>query len=173
MKETEAKILEVDAQDVCKRLEALGAQKVFEGELVATVYDFPDKRLSKQEILIRLRKEGNNTKLTYKKLLNADQAKVSEEIEVAVGDFDAMEKILLLLGLSPKKGYPLSKQRLSYVLDSTRFELDTFTQFPTYLEIEAPDDATIKKYAQKLGFTAASLKPWGVREVFAHYRNKK
>src|SRR5438128_1943145 len=106
MNEIEGKILEIDVADIEKKLLALGAEKVFDGKLVATIFDFPDKRFSQQEIIVRLRKEGDKTKLTYKKLLNTEKAKVSEEIEVGVEDYSAMEKILLAIGLEPKRGYP-------------------------------------------------------------------
>ncbi len=87
MNEIEGKILGINVQEVEKKLLALGAKKVFDGELVATMFDFPDKRFSQHEIIVRLRKEGDRTKLTYKKLLNIDKAKVSEELEVGVEDY--------------------------------------------------------------------------------------
>lgn len=170
-KEIEVKILEIDVVKIEKRLVELGAQKVFDGEIVATAFDFPDKRLSKQEILVRLRKKGEKVEFTVKKLLNTDQAKISEENEVEVSNYEAMEKTLFGIGLLPKRGYPLSKHRVSYVLGDIHLELDTFPQFPTFLEIEAPSIELIHKTAQDLGFSVSDVKPWGVREVFAYYRS--
>jgi adenylate cyclase class 2 len=172
MKEIEAKILEVNSADIQKQLLGLGAQKVFEGQMEWVVFDFPDGSLSKEEILVRLRKRGGQAELTVKKLLSLKGAKVSEETELPVNDFDTAKKILETIGLKQKQGYPLHKHRISYMLDNVHFEIDTFPQFPTYLEIEAPSKEVIKEYAQKLGFSQADLKPWGVREVFAHYRLK-
>ncbi len=172
MNEIEGKILEINVPKVEKKLLAMGARKIFDGDLVATVFDFPDKRFSQQEILIRLRKENGETKLAYKKLLSTHQAKVSEETKVSVDDYDSMEKILLAIGLEPKRGYPFTKRRISYLVNNVRFDIDTLPQFPTYLEIEAPSSEVIKEYAIKLGFEASDVKPWGTREVFAYYRNK-
>lgn len=173
MKEIEVKILEVKVADVENQLKELGARKIFEGEVVWVVFDFPDGRLSKQEILFRLRKRGEQTELTIKKLISLEEAKVSEETELLVNDFETAKKILEIIGLKQKQGYPLQKHRISYMLDNVHFELDTFPEFPTYLEIEGPSKEIIKEYAQKLGFSQNDLKPWGVREVFAYYRLKK
>ena len=171
MNEIEVKILEIDAADIQKRLKALGAKKVFDGEVSWTSFDFPAGRLSREKML-RLRKVGDKAELTYKKLLSTKGAKISEEIETKVADFEATKKILVSIGLSEKRGYPLHKHRISYVLKNVRFEIDTFQDFPTYLEIEGPDQNTINQYVEKLGFALSQTKPWGVRELFAHYRDK-
>jgi adenylate cyclase, class 2 len=173
MKEIEVKILEINVTDIQRRLTDLGAQKVFEGEIEWLQYDFPDKRLFQNETFIRLRKKGDQSELTFKKLLNKDQAKVSEETEVVVSDFSAMQRILEALGLNIRRGYPLKKTRISYILDGTHFEIDTLPGIPSYLEIEGASKEKIQEYVQALGFIADDAKPWGTREIFAHYRDKK
>lgn len=172
MNEIEVKILEIDKDKVEAQLTKLGAAKVFEGELNWTAFDFNDRRFSNNEILLRLRKEGEDTKLTLKKLVSLEGAKTSEEIEVAVDDYESTKKILLALGLNEKKGYPLSKHRVSYLLDNTHFEIDTFAQFPTFLEIEASNQKLAYEYAEKLGFAKQDIKPWGTRELFAYYKKQ-
>jgi len=172
MNEIEVKVLEVDVEAVEKKLRALGAQKIFDGEVAWSVFDFPDKRFSEKEILIRSRKLGQKTQLTIKRLLNTHHAKVSEETEIETSDYEMTNKILRIIGLEPKKGYPLVKHRVSYTLEEVHFELDTFLQLPTYLEIEAPSQIVINQYLRKLGFSSTDAKPWGTREVFAYYRNR-
>ena len=173
MKEVEIKILEIDVEKIQKRLSALGAQKSFEGELISVAFDFLDKRLSKDEILIRLRKEGERVKLTYKKLLSTEQAKESEEIEIEVSDFNTATQFLNAIGLQAKKGYPMSKHRISYLIEDVHFEIDKLPDFPAYLEIEAANIGVIREWVEKLGLSVDSIKPWGVREVFNHYRGIK
>lgn len=170
MIEIEVKVLEVDASAVQKRLVSFGAKKVFEGEVEWSVYDLPDKRFSRNDVLIRLRKLGDKTQLTVKKLLNTEGAKVADETEVETTDFQSTDKILRSLGLLPKRGYPLHKHSISYVLDDTHFEIDTFPDIPPFLEIEAPSKEGIYAFVEKLGLSAHAVKPWGTREVFAHYR---
>lgn len=152
-----------------KKLRALGAKKVFDGDMVYTLFDFKDKRLSKHESLLRLRQEGSRTRLTYKKLVSKVGAKISEEIETEIKDGAAMVQVLSALGLQPKKGYPLKKHRCSYVLGKVHFEFDTFKQIPTYLEIEAPTKKVLEQVARGLGFSRHDLLPWGTSEVFKHY----
>ncbi|MBI3952836.1 MAG: class IV adenylate cyclase [Candidatus Doudnabacteria bacterium] len=170
MKETEVKILEINPKDVKKRLERLGAKNIFEGEVVWTAFDFADKSFSQQEILIRLRKKGKEAELTLKRLLSRTKVKTSDELNIVVGDYEAAKNFLLAIGLKEKFGYPLHKHRISYLLDDVRFEIDTFSEFPTYLEIEAKNAETINEYVGKLGFSTNDIKPWGTREVFNHYR---
>lgn len=49
MKEIEAKILEINKEKVMTKLEDLGAKKILDSELIATFYDFEDKRLKKKK----------------------------------------------------------------------------------------------------------------------------
>ncbi len=169
MREIEAKILEINSSLIIKKLLALGAKMSFDGQIAATGFDFADQSLSKNETLIRLRIKGDQVELTYKKLLSTEKAKVSEELEVTVSNFDTMKKILLGLGLRPK--YQAStKHRTSYLLDGVHFEFDTYPDLPTFLEIEAPDEQTLQQYAAKLGFSPADLKSWGTQAVFNYYK---
>ncbi|MFQ5620300.1 MAG: CYTH domain-containing protein, partial [Candidatus Nanoarchaeia archaeon] len=66
MREVEGKILEIDREVVIKKLEALGAKKIFEGELRAFYYDFPDGSIRKRHHHARLRKENDKVFLVYK-----------------------------------------------------------------------------------------------------------
>jgi adenylate cyclase class 2 len=170
MKEIEVKILEINSKDIEKRLKDLGAQNIFNGDMTWTAFDFADRSFSQQEILIRLRKKGKETELTLKKLLSRTKTKISDELNIVVSDYEATKNFLLAIGLKEKSGYPLHKHRISYILDDVHFEIDTFPQFPTYLEIEAKSAKIINEYVDKLGFSQDDVKPWGTREVFAHYR---
>ncbi|OGE79083.1 MAG: hypothetical protein A2751_05555 [Candidatus Doudnabacteria bacterium RIFCSPHIGHO2_01_FULL_46_14] len=170
MNEIEVKILEIDVKDVQKKLAALGAKKIFDGEVSWTGFDFPDGKLGKGEML-RLRRVGDRAELTHKKLLSTTGAKISEELQTEVGDYESTKKILEAVGFREKRGYPLNKHRISYSLKDLRFEIDTFSDFPTYLEIEGPSQETINEHVEKLGFSIEQTKPWGAREVFDHYRH--
>lgn len=170
MKEIEVKILEIDPVEIQKKLESFGAQKTFSGEIEWSMFDFADGSLSKKEIFLRVRKMGKKTIVTSKVLIARRMAKISEESEVEVGDFDRTVKILQAIGLSPKKGYPMKKIRTSYALDKLHFEIDTLPGLPTFLEIEAPSEALLEQYITKLGFSVENAKPWGARELYAYYK---
>lgn len=145
---------------------------MFAGEVEWLVYDFPDKRFSDRQTLVRLRKLGETTQLTIKQLLDTTHAKVAEETEIETNSYTMTDTLLRILGLIPKKGYPLKKHRVSYALGEIHFELDSFLHVPTYLEIEAPNQLVLDEYVIALGFTPEDAKPWGTREVFAYYTHR-
>ncbi|RMF55698.1 hypothetical protein D6745_01290 [Candidatus Woesearchaeota archaeon] len=58
MNEVEVKILEIDAEKVRKKLEELGAKKVYEGKVDSIIHDFDDERLKSEGLMLRLRSFG-------------------------------------------------------------------------------------------------------------------
>ena len=66
MQEIEVKVIEVDKDEMTEKLIALGATKIFEGEVLTNVYDFEDGRLSKGGSYLRLRKMGDKSFFTFK-----------------------------------------------------------------------------------------------------------
>lgn len=170
MHEIEVKILDVNRKTLETGLAKLGAKKVFDGDLEWVAFRLPAKDQAPSQSMLRLRKRGKKAELTFKKLLSTKRAKISEEIEVQVANYEKMKQILLAIGLEPKPGFPLKKHRTSYELKGAHFEVDTLPGIPTYLEIEAPSVAVALEYATKLGFSKHEIKSWGTREVFAHYR---
>ena len=174
MKETEVKILEVDSEKVAAKLAEFGAVKVFEGDLLTVFLDFQDNRISKRRDVLRLRKEGDNAELTYKKIETNKAVKEAQECSVQVSDLDETQEILQHIGL--KVTAKMRKHRVSYTLGSVRFDIDHFIndfQFiPEFLEIEGSKEE-IQKYAQTLGFQEKDCLPWSTDELIQHYSSKK
>ncbi len=100
MNEIEVKILNIHRLKVEESLLRLGAVKIFDGEASALFFDFKDCSIAKSHSVIRLRKEGDLTMLTFKKVLSKQGAKVAQESSVEVSDLFEMKKILENLGLS-------------------------------------------------------------------------
>ena len=151
MREIEVKILEINVEEIRKKLLDLGAEKVFEGEIQMTSYDFPDNRLEKKGEFIRLRKLGEKVELCHKGKKEDSHLKVREEIEITVNDFKDTVKILENIGLV--KYYEGNKKRESYKLGKISFEIDFYPLIPPFLEIEAPSEEEVEKYVEKLGYT--------------------
>jgi len=171
MKEIEVKILEIDVAAVKQKLESWGAIKVFEGDITASYYDFSDRELRDKDLVLRLRKKGQTIELTLKEKLNQEEAKIMEEYEVNVTDFETMQKILYQVGLREVK--VAKKYRVSYILDEVHFELDTFPDTPTFLEIEAPTLELVQKYVRRLGFSMQEAKPWSGGDLLRYYQKRK
>lgn len=170
--EIEVKILEVDRERLEDKLKSMGARKVFDGEISALYFDFEDKSIRKANDIMRLRKAGNKTFLTFKGFLHNKGAKVREELEVEVADFEIAKRILESLGMHTYKS--ISKHRISYALENVHFEFDKYTgeysSIPEFLEIEANDEETIYKFAAMLGFKREDCKPWGGDDLVNHYK---
>ena len=155
MIETEVKILEINKEKIENQLTLLKAKKFFEGELLAIYYDFKDKSLSKQRNVLRLRKEGNHSKLTLKLFQHHEKASVNKEFEVDVSDFDIMKSLLENMGMENIKRF--TKTRISYQLGDVRIEIDKYhddnEHIPWFIELESDNYASLKKVISKLGYT--------------------
>jgi predicted adenylyl cyclase CyaB len=174
MQEIEVKILEIDRKKVEQTLAALGAKKIFDGEIKTLFLDFKDGRIFRAKDVLRLRKEHDKTELTYKRVQITETAKTAEEYSVEVSNLETMKKILENLGLSVAES--MEKHRVSFTLDDARFDIDRYggryDYIPEFMEIEAKNTDLIHKYAGLLGFEAEDCLPWSTNELIQHYTSK-
>ena len=172
MEELEVKILDIRREAVEARLKDAGARLVFDGDMNAVMFDFPDGSIAAAGGLLRLRCEGNEAKLTFKSYLPDTAVKARQEFEIGVGDFEITRKILECLGLVPVR--TVTKHRTTYELPGVRFALDRHTgelaYIPEFLEIEVDNRETLEGHARLLGFTPADFRPWGLPQVIEYYR---
>ena len=170
MKEIEVKILDIDLEEIRKKLLDLGAEKIFDGEIHATAFDFPDQRLKEEDSFVRVRKVGDHVEFCFKGKNESSQFKLREEIEVNVSGFKDTITILERIGL--KKFHEGKKHRESYKLEDVRFEIDSWENIPAFLEIEAKTEEKVIEYVKKLGFTMEQTNNWGFSEIEKHYQEK-
>ncbi|MFH0701413.1 MAG: class IV adenylate cyclase [Candidatus Woesearchaeota archaeon] len=166
MKEIEVKILEVDVPKIVKKLEDLGAKKTLDTEQEIIYFDNNERTFSKNNLL-RLRKNGKVIELAHKKKMSKKGVKIAEETEVHVSDFEKTRKILEGIGFREIR--KATKHRISYHLPGVSFELDTYPEVPTFLEIETEDEKLLKEYVKKLGFTMKDTKAWSGKDVLRYY----
>lgn len=173
MREIEIKILGIDKEKTEGELVSLGARKSFEGELHAVYYDSADNSIRKNKAALRLRREGKISVLAFKTHIEDTEAKVRDEMEVEVSDFEAMRAILESAGLSP--WLEMKKRRTTYELEGLHFEFDkyhdAYEYVPEFLEIEGADLGTIYKYVDLLGFRKQDCRPWDALQVAQYYSN--
>jgi predicted adenylyl cyclase CyaB len=171
MNEVEVKVLEIDRAAVEAQLAGLGAELVSDELLSAVFFDFPDYRLAAAGRLLRLRREGDRSLLTSKRRIGEEGAKVREEREVAVGDFEACWLVLIGLGLKETKR--VEKRRASYRLGAATIAIDhhvgEHSFIPEFLEIEAGSVEEVRAVAERLGFAPEVLRPWGLPQVIQYY----
>ena len=118
--EYEVRVLEIDAEEMKKKLDSLGATLVEDVFQKRYVYDFNPVEPNKW---IRLRTNGTTTTLTIK---NVESSNIdgTKELEVVVDDFDAANEILGELGYKPR-GIQENK-RIKYDLNGVEVDIDTW-----------------------------------------------
>jgi adenylate cyclase class 2 len=166
MEEVEAKLLEVDEDEIYDALADSGAERVFEGDVRSEFYDFPDGRIEEEGVL-RLRKMGDKTFVTLKRDISREESKVMEEIEFGVEDPDAFRSFLTSIGL--EKIRESHKHRSKWEDGDVEYVVDSYPGIPPLLEIEAPDTAYLEEAFTELGYDFEETVSWDAGQVFDHY----
>ena len=172
MNEIEVKVLDINRAAVEARLGELGAELRSDELLSAVFFDFPDYRLRATGKLLRLRREGDRTFLTFKRRIGEEGAKIREENEVMVSDFEVCRQVLSGLGLGETAR--VEKRRTTYRLGAANIAIDhhlgEHSFIPEFLEIEAGSVEQVRAVAARLGFAPEALRPWGLAQVIDYYR---
>lgn len=161
--EYEVRVLEIDHDEMVKKLESLGAKLQFDTLQQRYVYDFNPVIDSKW---IRLRTNGIKTTLTIKDL-NAKTIDGTKELEIEVDDFDKTNQILEELGYK-NRGFQQNK-RTQYILDGVEIDLDRWPLIPEYLEIEGENEQAIYDCLDKLGISKDKIVTLDVSSIYTHY----
>ncbi len=153
MKEREVKVLNIDKEEIERKLIKLGASLIKDENQTNYRFDTEDSFLKKTHngyLRIRITEnllngEIKNT-LTFKRSLTRDTMRVNEETETNISDWESTAKILELMGYKQKR--PGYKHRRSYKYDNITFEIDTWdeaTYSKPYLEIEVHMEKDLEK----------------------------
>ncbi len=147
--EIEAKWLNIDVSELRKLLKNLGATLEHSERLMKRrVFDYPDKRLDKINGWVRVRDEGDKVTLSYKQLIDRS-LHGTKEVTVVVDDFNTACNLLESIGLE-SFAYQETK-RESWRLDGVEVEIDTWPWIPSFVEVEAKSEQSLKQAAQALG----------------------
>ena len=177
MKEIEAKVLEIDRTALEARLAAIGAVLEFTAPFRAVYYDTPDTALRGRGDVLRLRQEGEEVAMTFKRRLPSEDAgvKVREELEVKVSDYAVACRILEGLGYQP--GLVMNKVRTQYAIGGAHLVIDRyvddFAHIPEFVEIEAPSLELLHAVAAQVGYRPEQLLSWSASELIDHYAPHK
>jgi adenylate cyclase class 2 len=159
--EVEVKFLVDDLAAVRDRLLAFGARihkpRVYERNVR---FDSPWDGLRTQGKLLRLRQDAI-ARLTFKgepQTAVESEARVREELEVEVGDFQTTQALLERVGFEPKQVY--EKYRETFIFGRAEVVLDEMP-FGDFVELEG-EEASIQAAAAALGLD------WDLR-ILANY----
>lgn len=160
MKEIEIRIIDIDVQEIRKKLLNINALKVKQENQINNIYDFEDKRLIKNKGYARIRTVKDDLTnstihyMTTKKLISQEKYKIMDENESEIKDEIAAKGIFESLGLILIQS--IKKYRESYKYKNTLIEIaineKKFCPFP-YIEIEGEDEAEIIEVVLLLGYT--------------------
>ncbi|NYB72547.1 class IV adenylate cyclase [Sedimentibacter hydroxybenzoicus DSM 7310] len=165
MREKEVKVLNIDKQDIEKKLISLGATLIKDENQINYRFDTEDGCLKKTYngyLRIRITENLLNGEikhtLTFKKSINRDKLRVNEEIETEISDWNSTAKIIELLGYKMKR--PGHKHRKSYEYEGIIFEIDTWdkqTYSKPYLEIEMNSEDELEKAIKLLNLDRSKI----------------
>ncbi len=161
--EYELRVLEVDTDELQKKLEGLGAEKIGEYNYRRHVFEVIP---SVKGRWVRLRSNGRETTLTVKQI-ESDKVDGTAEWETKVDDFDIVFEMLLKMGLR-SKGYQ-ENRRIEYEIDGAQVCIDTWPKIPTYLEIEAAGKEEVLKCARRLGFSERDMTGRNTEKIYLDY----
>jgi adenylate cyclase class 2 len=139
-RENEIKLAFPSPELAIRKLLQAGAEeirgRIFEDNVL---FDLPDRALSRSGRLLRLRRSGDETILTFKAPVAGEHRhKVKTEHETPVADGETITRIFMGLGFVPV--YRYQKFRSAFRLDAVEAVVDE-TPLGTFVELEgAPDD---------------------------------
>lgn len=159
--EIEATFINIDKDNIRSKLKTIGA-KLIQAELLMrrTIFNLGKKSYA------RVRDEGNRITMSYKHL---DSLSLSgmKEICLEVNDYDEAINFLQACGLKVKAAQ--ESYREEWELDGVEITIDTWPWIPSYIEIEGPSEAEVKRVATKLGFQMKNALYGAVDEVYKVY----
>lgn len=169
--ETELKFRKPDLTRVRENLRRIGARSEgarFERNLV---FDDAESSLRRQNMLLRLRQVAGGCVLTFKQPPagpggEPGRAKVLDERETAVADFESMLGILAGLGFKPVFAY--EKVRETWKLGGAAICLDRLP-FGHFVEIEASENEIVR-LAAELGLSLEDSTAENYHEINRRHR---
>lgn len=174
MEEFEVKFLNIDPDEIRKKLRNLGAKEVFERLFRRKIYDYPDWRLNGAGAWLRIRDEGDKVTMTYKRRLGFVLDKTGkindegmEEVEVEVSDFENTCLIFEKIGFVCKRYVENRRER--WAIGDVTFDLDTYPLIPTYLEIETSSWNKIDEAIKLVGLDPKEKKIFSGKQVYMNY----
>jgi len=154
--EFEAKFLEVNIEELRKKIKENGGKKIHKMVLYKRyVFNLLN---TTEKGYIRVRDENGRTTITLKKYPN--NSKFAKEYEILLdkkSTFNDAKDLLLAQGYKIKAYLETLREKWS-INGCPEIAIDTIPGIPTYVEIECKDENTIKKISKLLGFNMKDAK---------------
>lgn len=144
MRETELKAVVPDESACVERLLAAGAQPVMSGRLEDRRYDYPDRRLTARDKVLRLRVRRSgadvSASLDWKGPASfAGGYKHRDETVLKIGDPAQMAAILEAIGFIVTRA--IDREIRTFKLGEAMLRFEQYPRMDTLLEVEGPEPA--------------------------------
>ncbi len=150
MDEIETKILEVDPKSISEKLDSLGAELILDTKFAVDWFRTKDSQEGDDQWFLRIRTTAQGkSEVTWKGFSTVlGDSRRHKEISFEIAEPKKMGDLFLNIGL--EKYAHQDKLRKSWQLKDWRFDLDTYPNMPSYLEIEGKSEAHIQEAIQSL-----------------------
>ena len=161
--EIEAQFLDIDKEEMRKRLKKLGAKLVKPEVLMKrVVFDLG------ADSFARVRDEGQGKiVMTYKKISDDKSIMGTKEVNLTLDNYENGVLMLKCFGLKPKAEQ--ESYRETWVYGDVEMCIDTWPWIPTFIEIEGPSEKIVWETAKKLGLDKSKAKFGSVDSTYKHY----
>ncbi len=168
-KEHEIKVLDVDIKSLTKKLDEIGAKKVYDDVRTIIAIDTEDKYfLNKKDKLIRVTDEGS-IKVTMH--VNQSKPEIKAGIKFKVSRLKEAMDFFHEMGLDPIS--KVSAPRISYELGAIDFDIDSFPAIPPFLEIDIEhineEGFMVDELLKKLGLENNKVVVMGTEDIHKLY----
>lgn len=176
MIELELKAVVPDLTSASRRVEAEGGRLVFAGRLEDVRYDRPDRSLTSQDLLLRLRVYRDSSRGLARASLDwkgpssiNDRYKQREEVNAEVRDPDVLATILERLGLVVIMR--LDRDILQYELDGATVRFERYPRMDDLVEVEG-EPTSIEAAIRTLGLPRESFTPERLPEFARRFETR-
>ena len=163
--EYEIRVLEIDKEEMIKKLEGLGA--TFNGTFEQRRYVYDLKPAEKGK-WIRLRTNGKVATLAYKDIVS-NTIDGTKEVEFVIDDFDKANEFMERIGFE-NRSYQ-ENTRTQYILDGVEIDIDSWPKIPTYMEIEGKSEEDVLKLKEKLGLDDSKITALNCDDIYKQIYN--
>jgi adenylate cyclase class 2 len=163
--EYEARFLDIDPSSITARLSARGGRQVMPRTLMRRIV-FVNDGIDARGGWLRLRQQGARTFLTYKQVAHNGPSSIDSilEAETEVVNFQDTRALLEAMGYTAKRFQ--ENYREEWKLDGITYDIDTWPDLPTYLEIEGDGEQAVHDAAAALDLDPTLASYGSVDELY-------
>lgn len=161
--EIEAQFLDIDKNEVRRKLEEIGAKLVKPEVMMRRVVFYTG-----EHSFARVRDEGaGKIVMTYKNISDDNSILGTKEVNVTIDNYE--NGILFLKGCGLEEKAEQESYRETWKYGEVEICIDTWPWIPTFMEVEGPSEELVWETAGKLGFSKEQAKFGSVDTTYQHY----